>query len=1024
MRTPRFLLLLGLALLTLLAASCATNRYEVMLQGVGEETEPVRIAGKQVYSLEKRQKANFKLVSIKDSEGKAYDPGAAAIETNDPIQLTYSWAEVHIVDEGKKFNVPMKTKKGFTLESVTDDKGRVFEAGQPIDVKRNMVLTYNWRPDVLYSIRCEYDLPEGAGAVKASTEKLRAGDGFKLPADSESAKDRQPRILQFAGITDSKGGTHLPGDVVEAASDETYTYHYQWKKASITLVGYDPDPAKAFSKRKVTFDVGSLQTLEAPATTPRRKVSKVVDADGNEFEIGARFIIPDHDIRLDFHWEDVYEITIAGVETEVERKAVGKRLYTVPEPGRDGGFKLLRVSDEEGKVYQVGQPIEKESSIDLTYTWAHVFYVPQGGLFTVPEFSKEGHKLASITDGTGASYQPGTRFAVHNDMTLTYNWAGERLVTIVGAAQEPISEWKLDGEVLVLPEAARPGWELASIKDGEGKTYHAGDNIVVDKDMTVTYDWRKMTLVRVEGLGGAARTFRLPAGKKVVLPEMAKEGYVLDKVEDSSGRLYTPGAEYAVPDEDLTVVYRWKKLRTVSIRSMEEGEVATLERKEAMTVLPKERDGFKLAGIKDAEGRSYEPGSTIESSQTVRLTYFWVETVSVADGDIFEIPQKSRPGFKLVGITDGDGVRHNGGDKIVVSGDMELSYEWAPLRRITLLGVSDAPETFEAFDGESFVVPAKTKRDLVLVGVTDALGSDLKPGDSITVSGDVILTYNWARECKIVLAGLGTAPEVFHVGAGSKVAIPARSREGFELGDVVDEFGNVYMPSQVVTVPDRDVTLVYNWLPMRTVTLTGLEHDEVVQVADGRPFYVPAKAKAGCDLIGITDGTGKTYNVGSQIAIRSDLKLNYVWRKLYSDQRWDEDDVQKVAASLARGCLNSPALTRYAIDSIYSRDTIAPYVPVVAMGVFAAGTDDESYLIAEKVEGELLASGKVYLAESGDGADFILQGRVREKVEDVNSFEEARTYTVTAQLLDARTGFAVWQGSDSQIVKRYYKSEK
>ncbi|MBP5283712.1 MAG: penicillin-binding protein activator LpoB [Treponema sp.] len=153
---------------------------------------------------------------------------------------------------------------------------------------------------------------------------------------------------------------------------------------------------------------------------------------------------------------------------------------------------------------------------------------------------------------------------------------------------------------------------------------------------------------------------------------------------------------------------------------------------------------------------------------------------------------------------------------------------------------------------------------------------------------------------------------------------------------------------------------------------------------------------------------------------------------------WNDTDVKIVAESLINECVNAPAIAAFQ----YGKKR----APVVIVGTFRNQSDEhiDTSILSKKFEIALINSGKVdfvasaserteirqerneqqtYSSESTaksigneTGADFMLIGSVKTIVDSISG-KSARTYYVTAELIDVETNRKLWAGENSEIKK-------
>ena len=154
---------------------------------------------------------------------------------------------------------------------------------------------------------------------------------------------------------------------------------------------------------------------------------------------------------------------------------------------------------------------------------------------------------------------------------------------------------------------------------------------------------------------------------------------------------------------------------------------------------------------------------------------------------------------------------------------------------------------------------------------------------------------------------------------------------------------------------------------------------------------------------------------------------------------WNDTDVRIVANSLIGDCVSASAIRNYPASHSGKK-------PVVIVGAFRNLSDEhiDTGILTTKLEMALINSGaadfvadatqRQYLREERNeqqfnaseatakaignetGADFMLQGSVKTII-DADSSLSARTYFVSAELIDIETNKKLWIGENSEIKK-------
>ena len=116
---------------------------------------------------------------------------------------------------------------------------------------------------------------------------------------------------------------------------------------------------------------------------------------------------------------------------------------------------------------------------------------PSGKAVVLPDAKFADYVFAGWSDGSRV-YPAGTEYIVSGVVTLTAQWANlvrDRYVqlTFNGGVltEEDITGYYADGEVIILPDIEREGYELVGWTDGVN-TYKPGDEYVVDNSVILT----------------------------------------------------------------------------------------------------------------------------------------------------------------------------------------------------------------------------------------------------------------------------------------------------------------------------------------------------------------------------------------------------------------------------------------------------------------------------------------------------------------------------------------------------------
>jgi uncharacterized repeat protein (TIGR02543 family) len=506
------------------------------------------------------------------------------------------------------------------------------------------------------------------------------------------------------------------------------------------------------------------------------------------------------------------------------------------------------------------------------------------------------------------------------------------------------------------------GWNTSP--DGSGTAYAAGSSLVITSNLTLYAQWKAVTKtyrVTYDANGG---TGLVPASSGSAYAEgsavgveygagLSRAGYSFagwNTAADGSGAAYMPGATL-VASADVTLYAQWSAvIPKYTLRYDLNGGAgsvpasATVSSGTALAVsggTGTNRAGFTFAGWNtsaDGSGTVYAGGSTIVLSSDVTLYAQWSAvipnyTVSYdANGGTGILPASSgsaypsgtsvtaadgaglsRLWFTFSGwntAADGLGAAHAAGSTFVVSSNMTLYAQWAPVPNYTI--------TYD-FNGGTGTLPASSGSALpsgsgatVAGGASmsragfafagwntaaDGLGAAHAAGSTFVVSSNLTLYAQWTPLYTVsynLNGGTGTLPAssgtAYLPGTSITVAGSAGiSRAGYLFtgwNTAADGSGTDWNFG-VTLVVSSDVTLYGQWVAAGTVTFDangGAGMVSPVTVITGSDAVLPGGAgfsNSGQVFSGwntLADGTGTAYAAGATMTVSANATLYAQWK--------------------------------------------------------------------------------------------------------------------------------------------------
>lgn len=189
---------------------------------------------------------------------------------------------------------------------------------------------------------------------------------------------------------------------------------------------------------------------------------------------------------------------------------------------------------------------------------------------TLPDnaFIKTGFTFAGWKDADGNAYHDCATFTLTGDLVLTAQWKKNCRITFAGGegATGSVAELTgLEGDSVTLPANTfeKEGHTFVGWKDAEEKTYAPGATVKLEKDLTLTAQWKETITITFAGGEGATGSMAPLSGAKdssVTLTANAftKENHIFNGWKDADGKTYAEGATVKL-DSNLVLTAQWKE---------------------------------------------------------------------------------------------------------------------------------------------------------------------------------------------------------------------------------------------------------------------------------------------------------------------------------------------------------------------------------------------------------------------------------------------------------------------------------
>lgn len=647
--------------------------------------------------------------------------------------------------------IPDVEREGYDLVDIHDSNGKKYKSGDSVLINNNMTFTWEWTKLNKITLTCN---------GQKETQWLKPDTRFEIPKKSKDG-------YVLSSITDADGNTYKVGEIISPNKDLELTYNWEKliNKYTVTIIS----EGKVYSSESI--DKGKIYTIPSIDNENFRLVS-ILDGSGFKYTPGSDLIINDN-LTLIYNWEKIstkYTVSLINGETVENIEVAENEIFTIPEKINSGHI-INTITDSFGNIYKPGQSIKIRTDLALTYSWTKLIdkctitilsdgkvlsnqIASKGTPYKIPTPTKEGHTLVSIIDESGTKLTPGSEIEITGNLVLVYNWElKDCKITIISnnLKQEYIVSY---GHPFTLPEKYLPGNNLVSITDFNSNSYTAGNTITVKDDMTITYNWapvkQQYTVSTIND--GTLTDTTVNRGDSFILEEKTKSGYRLKSISDNYGKTYTP-CDAVVIIGDLAFTYNWQKVWNVT--EIHNGKVLTTE---------------------------------------------------VDDGSFYNT-KLEKDGYELRSINGSNGVDYTHENIIQINSDLTLTYDWAKLHTVTILGY-ETPSQIMIANGKSLELN-KNNPGYRLESITGSDGINYTDESSITVNGDFTLTYNWIKQYQVHYEG--TTLPIEYIDEETTITIPDFENRGYYLDSITDENGKVLSAGTPIKITS-DTTITWNWL--------------------------------------------------------------------------------------------------------------------------------------------------------------------------------------------------------------------
>ena len=904
------------------------ERYTITLTGPDRET----------FELTKTEDVPLELPTLDDTEtqifegwetddGDLYGPGDR-ITVNGPISLgcvyrdrvqyTISYIVDGVTDEDTALeglpytvrpDIPVSDGNVFLHWSGSD--GATYHGGESFVAIGDFSLTANFRPLEQYTITL-------TGLDGTVTELTKTED---VPLELPMLDDTDTQI--FEGWMDGDGDIYGPGDSVTANGPLELDPVFRDR------VPYTVTYVVADSSTEVTVLEGLTHSVISDPDVPDGSAFvSWTCSDGNSYT-GGEIVTVSEDLVLTAQLRglDSYAMTFTDPygETMVLSKTEGVP-FEIPFGCDDTGTGIfVGWTDTDGNRYSVGDFFSEDS--DMTFTAEYrdraaytVTYVVQGmttadtaleGIpYTVSDEVPvmEGHRFTSWIDTLGTEHLPGDTIDVAGDLELTAQFRPleQYTVTLIGPDDEIIELTKTEGVPLELPDLEDTDTQIfVGWRDGDGDMHEPGDPVIEDSDMGFTAVYRDRTVYTVTyvvGDGASTDTALegIPYTVTSNVPEM--DGHRFTCWMDDLGTEHQPGDEIPViEDIELTAQFRPLDEYTVTFIG-QDGTVTELTKTEDVPLKLPDLDDTEtqiFVGWKDVDGIIHEPGDEITANGPMELESVFRDrirytvTYIVGDETSTDTASEGLPytistdapisdGNVFVDWSGSDGSSYDGGDTVIVTGDLTLTANFRPLGEYSVTLVNPDGSVTELTKTEDVPLELPVLDDTetqIFVGWRDGNGNLYGPGDSMTANGPLELDPVFRdRTPYTVTYVIGETVETETVLEGlthtvhSDPAVP----DGFGFTIWTCSDGTEYTGGETVTVNgDMTFTAQLRELDEHRIVFTGPDGEKTeIDVTEGETVSVPDLDDTDTQIfVGWRDGDGNIHEPNTDIPVDGDMEL-------------------------------------------------------------------------------------------------------------------------------------------------------
>ncbi|WP_265212881.1 InlB B-repeat-containing protein [Anaerococcus sp. NML200537] len=430
---------------------------------------------------------------------------------------TFKTGETYTLPEGNTFTPPENQE--FSGWKIGDDT-ELKQPGDEITVDGDKVIKAIWKP---IEFKVTFKTEKGAtGSMDPVT--VKKGDEYVIPKPTFTPDKNKEfagwKIKGQEGLKKAEEKTEkISGDVTLIAT---------WKDIMVK-VSYKPGNGSGSMDGAELVKGSTYKLLANKFTAPANKKFKGWKIGEKEYAPDAEITV-NEDTVVEAVWEDIeYKVTFnknGGSGDMLEKKAKKGSEFELPGNGfeapKNQKFSHWKIGNEDKNP---GDKITIDGDTEITAVWedikVKVSYKPGNGSgsmdgaelvkgstykllankFTAPANKKfAGWKIGD------KDYAAGDEITVDKDTTITAVWEdiettppakeevqvsyapGEGSGTMDGAKLEKGSKYTLSANGFTAPDKKKfKGWKIGD------KDYAAGDEITVDKDITVTAVWEDIT---------------------------------------------------------------------------------------------------------------------------------------------------------------------------------------------------------------------------------------------------------------------------------------------------------------------------------------------------------------------------------------------------------------------------------------------------------------------------------------------------------------------------------------------------